>query len=386
MIGWFGQLSIATRVMLACAVCMVGVTAAIVVVVKQSVEEAMLVQFQAMILARGNFHRFMVDEKGPASIRDGKLMFGDWVANGDFSVVDLLKAKTGSEATLFQAIDGKLIRVATTVMKADGSGRGVGTELIGPAAEAFKRGESFLGINPILGQDYIARYDLLTDANKQPIGFVLTATPVAAMYTTVRQTMTAIIVAALAGLALALGGLFLVLRPVGQSLKSVTRAARGLAAGDLDQDLKPATPDEVGQIRGAFHEIMAYQRTMAETAQAVARGDLSHHLEPKSEHDVLGVAFRVMLDDLRSLIARIQSAAIGVAAASVQLGVVANQTGSAVEHVTRAVKGVAEGAVETSRGANETTNGVAQLGQAIDGIAHGASAQASQVQAARSTR
>jgi hypothetical protein len=54
----------------------------------------------------------------PASIRDGKLTFGEWVANGDFSIVDLLKAKTGSEATLFQAIDGKLIRIATTVMKA----------------------------------------------------------------------------------------------------------------------------------------------------------------------------------------------------------------------------------------------------------------------------
>src|SRR5712691_9806857 len=160
--------------MVACAVCMLGVTAALVVVVKQSVEHSMFTQYEAMIMARGNFHRYLVDEKGPASIREGKLTFGDWVANDDFSVVDLLKAKTGSEATLFQATDGKLIRVSTTVMKADGSGRGVGTELIGPAAEAFKRGESFLGVNPILGHDYIARYELLTDANKQPIGYVLT--------------------------------------------------------------------------------------------------------------------------------------------------------------------------------------------------------------------
>jgi methyl-accepting chemotaxis protein len=378
-------MSIATRVMLACGVCMVGVTAAILIVVKQSFEETMLTQYQAMILARGNFHRFMVDEKGPPSIRDGRLTFGDWVANGDFSVVDLLKAKTGSEATLFQAIDGKLIRVATTVMKADGSGRGVGTELIGPAAEAFKRGESFLGINPILGQDYIARYELLTDATNKPIGFVLTATPVAAMYNAVRQTMTVITLTALAGLALALGGLYLVLRPVRRSLKALTHAAHRLAEGDLEQDLAVATRDEVGQIRGAFHHIMAYQRSMAETAQAVARGDLSHHLEPKSERDVLGVAFRVMLDDLRSLIARIQSAANVVAGASAQLAVVATQTGAAIAQVSSVVRSVAEDAVETSRGAQETTSGVAQLGQAIDGIAHGASAQAHQVQAARTT-
>src|SRR5439155_4176206 len=200
---------------------MLGVTAALVVVVKQSFEHAMFTQYEAMIMARGNFHRYLVDEKGPASIRDGKLTFGDWVANGDFSVVDLLKAKTGSEATLFQAIDGKLIRVTTTVMKADGSGRGVGTELIGPAAEAFKRGESFLGVNPILGQDYIARYELLTDANKQPIGYVLTATPVAAMYAAVQESMTGIVVTALAGLLLALGALFLVLLPVRRSLKQL---------------------------------------------------------------------------------------------------------------------------------------------------------------------
>src|SRR5919199_4714250 len=176
MFARFGRVSIGTRVLAAGAVCLLGLTAVLLFVVKLRMEDAMLQQYQAMINARGNFHRYLVDEKGPAAIVNGQLTFGSWVANGDFSVVDTVKQKTGSEATLFQLIDGKLIRVATTVPKPDGSGRGVGTELIGPAAEAFKRGESYLGINPILGKDYIARYDLIQDTAGQPIGYVLTAT------------------------------------------------------------------------------------------------------------------------------------------------------------------------------------------------------------------
>jgi len=374
-----------TRVLIAGALCLVGLSAVVLVVVKQQVEDAMLTQYKSMIMARGNFHRYLVDEKGPANIVDGKLTFGSYVANGDFTVVDTVKDKTGSEATLFQHIDGKLIRVTTTVPKPDGSGRGVGTDLIGPAAEAFKRGESYLGINPILGKDYIARYDLIKDPTGKPIGFVLTATQVADMYAAIQQLMTAVAAAAVGGLGVSLVALFLVLRPVKRSLRQMLVAARGLADGDLEQRIDTRAQDEVGQVAAAFRDMVEYQRTMAEVAQAVARGDLSRSVEPKSERDVLGTAFSAMIADLRSLVARIQTAANDVASTSGELGAAAAETGSAVQQVARAIESVAAGAADTSQGANETTAAVVQLGQAIDGIARGAGDQAEQVQSASTT-
>jgi len=51
-----------------------------------------------------------------ATLVDGKLRFGRWVANGDNSLVDHLHALTGADATLFALLDGKPIRVTTTIL------------------------------------------------------------------------------------------------------------------------------------------------------------------------------------------------------------------------------------------------------------------------------
>jgi len=54
-------------------------------------------------------------------------------------VVDDVKRLTGADATIFQDIAGTPTRVSTTVMKLDGTGRGVNTVLIGPALAAYRR-------------------------------------------------------------------------------------------------------------------------------------------------------------------------------------------------------------------------------------------------------
>jgi methyl-accepting chemotaxis protein len=88
---------------------------------------------------------------------------------------------------------------------------------------------------------------------------------------------------------------------------------------------------------------------------------------------------------LTELIGQVQTAGIGLAETSAQLGSAASQTGSAVQQVTMAVQNVASGAQETSRSAQETTVSVAQLSQVIEGIARGATDQARQVQTTSAT-
>jgi methyl-accepting chemotaxis protein len=88
---------------------------------------------------------------------------------------------------------------------------------------------------------------------------------------------------------------------------------------------------------------------------------------------------------LTELIGQVQSAGIGLADTSAQLGSAAAQTGSAVQQVTMAVQNVATGAQETSRSAQQTTASVGQLSQVIDGIARGATDQARQVQTTSAT-
>jgi methyl-accepting chemotaxis protein len=88
---------------------------------------------------------------------------------------------------------------------------------------------------------------------------------------------------------------------------------------------------------------------------------------------------------LTAILGQVQSAGIGLADTSAQLGTAAAQTGSAVQQVTMAVQNVASGAQETSRSAQETTVSVSQLSQVIDGIARGATDQARQVQTTSAT-
>jgi methyl-accepting chemotaxis protein len=178
---------------------------------------------------------------------------------------------------------------------------------------------------------------------------------------------------------------FFLARGLATPLQQMAAAANGIAQGDLDQDLSLDRKDEVGLAVSALRRAIAYLRGMAEVADAMADGDLSCTVVPKTSKDVLGVAFATMITNLRELVGEVQRSAVSLADTSAQLGNAAAETGSAVQQVTMAVQNVATGAQETSRSAQATTAAVSQLSQVIDGIARGATDQARQVQTTSAT-
>src|SRR5262249_1002704 len=127
------------------------------------------------------------------------------------------------------------------------------TELTGPAAEAFQRGQNYDGVNPILGQDYIARYDLIRDASGKPIGYVLTAIPMAVFYATSGEIVRLVLMIAGAGTLVGLLLLFFVARSIGRGVKQVA-----------------ATADELGCV---------HLQRLVEVAEALAQGDLTNTVE-----------------------------------------------------------------------------------------------------------
>jgi len=175
---------------------------------------------------------------------------------------------------------------------------------------------------------------------------------------------------------LAAAAALLFARALARQLAEITRAARGLAAGDLDQRVTTRAHDEIGQMAAAFRDMMAYQRAMADVAEAVAHGDLTVQLTPKGERDVLGHAFARMLADLRRLIGQVRTAATALAGAADQLGQAAGQGGQAVQQVSEAVQQVATGAQGQATAAQQSNQAVEQLLQAIEQVARGAQEQA----------
>jgi signal transduction histidine kinase len=109
-----------------------------------------------------------------------------------------------------------------------------------------------------------------------------------------------------AGLGLLLG--LLLSGRIAGAAGQVARAAQGLARGDLNQRITIRSRDEIGAMATAFREMIGYQQEMARVANAIAVGDLTQDVLPKSDVDVLGIAFGRMTRNLRELVGQLEQA------------------------------------------------------------------------------
>ena len=107
---------------------------------------------------------------GAPRVEGENLFFGTTKINGDFTVVDGIKAKQGGTATLFVKKGNSFVRISTNVMR--GADRAVGTPLDpnGPAYAANNQGKAYYGIVDILGKLYDTGYEPIKNAKGDVIG------------------------------------------------------------------------------------------------------------------------------------------------------------------------------------------------------------------------
>jgi methyl-accepting chemotaxis protein len=144
--------------------------------------------------------------------------------------------------------------------------------------------------------------------------------------------------------ALALGAVIAV-----RTAKSITEPLTDLmkvtkqigTAGDLDHEIDIKREDEIGELSRTFNSMVGYLREMASVSEAIAGGNLSVEVKPRSKDDTLGNAFVRMVDGLRNLVRNVRDAASQVASASSQVAgasddsaKVSLQTASAIDEVT----------------------------------------------------
>jgi hypothetical protein len=120
------------------------------------------------------------EKLGPAKIEgtdtvDGKaipaIFFGTTKMNNNFTLVDEIVKEVGGTATIFVKSGADYVRVATNVMKDDGS-RAIGTFLDpkGKVIEFINMNEAFYGDATILGKPYLTGYEPMHDALNNVIG------------------------------------------------------------------------------------------------------------------------------------------------------------------------------------------------------------------------
>ena len=126
--------------------------------------------------------------------------------------------------------------------------------------------------------------------------------------------------------------------PLGDLMKVTKQIG---TAGDLDHEIDIKREDEIGELARTFNSMVGYLKEMAAVSEAIAGGDLSVEVKPRSKDDTLGNAFVRMVDGLRNLVRNVRDAASQVASASSQVAGASDdsakislQTASAIDEVT----------------------------------------------------
>jgi methyl-accepting chemotaxis protein len=131
-------------------------------------------------------------------------------------------------------------------------------------------------------------------------------------------------------------------KSITEPLMHLIQVAREIGdSGDLDQKIDIERRDEVGELGKSFNKMIAYLKEMAAVSEAIAGGDLTLEVQPRSKNDTLGEAFLEMTIGLRQLVKSVRDSASQVtggsnevASASDESAKINVQAASAIDEVT----------------------------------------------------
>src|SRR6202790_4096418 len=178
-------------------------------------------------------------------------------------------------------------------------------------------------------------------------------------------------------LAAVLAGLFVAFytaKSITEPLTHLITVAREIGdSGDLDQNIDIHRNDEIGALATTFNNMVAYLKEMAGVSMAVAEGDLTVEVVPRSRRDTLGNAFLRMSHGLQELVRTTRDSASQVSAGSNQVAGAADesakvsvQASSAIEEVTSTMHEMSINVQNVVKNTQVQASSVAETSASID--------------------
>jgi len=157
-------------------------------------------------------------------------------------------------------------------------------------------------------------------------------------------------------------------------LTHLITVAREIAdSGDLNQNIDIHRTDEIGALATTFNNMVAYLKEMASVSMAVAEGDLTIEVAPRSKRDTLGNAFSRMSHGLQDLVRTTRDSAGQVSAGSNQVAGAADesakvsvQASSAIEEVTSTMHEMSINVQNVVKNTQVQASSVAETSASID--------------------
>ena len=163
-------------------------------------------------------------------------------------------------------------------------------------------------------------------------------------------------------------------RSITEPLEHLMTVAREIGdSGDLDQNIDIHRNDEIGALATTFNNMVAYLKEMAGVSMAVAEGDLTVEVVPRSKRDTLGNAFLRMSHGLQELVRTTRDSAGQVSAGSNQVAGAADesakvsvQASSAIEEVTSTMHEMSINVQNVVKNTQVQASSVAETSASID--------------------
>jgi methyl-accepting chemotaxis protein len=156
------------------------------------------------------------------------------------------------------------------------------------------------------------------------------------------STRTVLIGLALVSLALAGGAAAWIGLTVSRGLARIGVLADAVAIGDLDQEVKVTTNDEIKDLVETVNRMTANLRATAAIADTVAKGDLTVDAKPLSDQDVLGHSLKQMIENLRATALLADKVADGDLSVEVRPQSDKDSMGLALQRMVGSLRGSAE--------------------------------------------
>ena len=194
------------------------------------------------------------------------------------------------------------------------------------------------------------------------------------------QARTLLLTVAGIALLLAVGGAVWISRIVSRGLRQISVAIDAVAIGDLSQDIKVTSNDEIKDLVDTVNGMTANLRVSASLADKIADGDLTVQHNAASDKDMLGLALIRMIERLRGVVGDAGAAAENVSAGSQELSAnseqvsqgateqaaAAEEASASMEQMASNIKQNADNAAQTEKIARQSSKDAEASGVAVD--------------------
>jgi methyl-accepting chemotaxis protein len=289
-----------------------------------------------LALWNGNARRdaLRLDERVPALLYKGdvpvlgnvamerELLRIDSLTGAELTIAQRLEPRRSTDSTVGEAPRGRALRLQTTVTRPDAAGlpqrvtltvmptRDPRTGVAVGAGAALAADSNFLGRAAVAGEDEFTIYQPIRNAAGRTVGVFFAGVPFARLEEGASAATAAThfaLVAALSGVAGVLL-LWLLTRRLLRPLHALRAAAEQVADGRLNVVLGATDRrDEVGAVARSFATLVAGQRELADTAAALAAGDMGVACRPRSDADALGTAMARMQREIATVVGEVRS-------------------------------------------------------------------------------